>query len=696
MSHRIALLAGASLVALASAALAQDTITPLDPVTLTGSGDATAPVDGYTAPTAASGKTSTPLAETPRSVSVITLDLIEDTGARTLGQALATTAGVVGEPYGADPRFDSPVLRGFDTRNAQYLDSLRIMRSAGAPAFEIYGLERVEVLKGPASTLYGSGSPAGIINMIQKRAQAENSAETGIALSDDGDAKLTFDVNRAVSETLAFRLTGVAGKSEEQIEEITNDRGYLGFATRWQATDATEVQIITSYQADSPITPAGLPYDLTGQGNDKTLRELYIGDSAVDDSDRRMLNLGYEVAHDFGNGWVLSQSARYQKFDWDYAGFYVAGGSAGNTVNRGVIFQDEDTSTVNVDTRMTGSFTTGSASHKLMFGLDLRRYEDLTSTDFATATALDITDPSTIGATVGAPWYLLDKDLTLEQAGIYVQDEITAGAWRATLGLRRDWASQEGTSTNNFGGTTVVDQQDQATTGQAGLAYVMQNGLTPYVSYATSFDPELGVDIDGDQLNPTEGKQWELGMKYQPTAFDGFFSVALYDLRQENVSVTVTEGGITGTRQIGEVVSKGLELEGAAQLGAGWGVKAAFSLNDAEQKGANDGKRPANTPRTAGSLWLTYDFATGSAIEGLQLAGGLRHIGQRYGDNANTYDLDAVTLLDLGASYTLANGAEASLNIANLTDEVYVANCGSFGCYYGDGRTVTAKLNYTW
>lgn len=696
MTRKIALLAGASLIALASAAAAQEAVTPLDPVTLTGSGDATAPVEGYVAATAATGKTATPLAETPRSLAVITRDLIEDTGAQTLGQALATTAGVVGEPYGADPRFDSPVLRGFDTRNAQYLDGLRIMRAAGAPAFELYGLERVEVLKGPGSTLYGSGSPAGIINMVQKRAQTENAAETGVAVSDDGDAKLSFDVNRAVSETLAFRLTGVAGKSQEQIEEITNDRGYLGFATRWQATDATEVQIITSYQADSPITPSGLPFNLTGQGDDASLRDLYIGDPAVDASDRRMLNLGYEVAHDLGGGWQLQQSARYQKFDWDYTGFYVSGDAVGSTVNRGVIYQDEDSSTANVDTRLTGSFDTGRASHRLMVGLDLRRHDALTSTDFAGASAQDITDPSTVPATVTAPWYLLDTDLTLEQAGIYVQDEITAGAWRATLGLRRDWASQQGTSTNNFGGTTVVDQQDQATTGQAALAYVMENGVTPYVSYATSFDPELGVDIDGDQLNPTEGRQWELGMKYRPTAFDGFFSVALYDLRQENVSVSVTEGGVTGIRQIGSVQSKGAEFEAAAQLGAGWGVKAAFSINEAEQKGANDGKRPANAPRTAGSLWLTYDFADGSAAEGLQLAGGLRHIGQRFGDNANTYDMDAVTLVDLGARYALANGAEASLNVANLTDEVYVANCGSFGCYYGEGRSVTAKLNYTW
>jgi iron complex outermembrane receptor protein len=696
MNTRIALFAGASLLTLNAVALAQDAATTeLNEIVVSGQGDPTAPTEGYVAKAAAAGtKTATPVLETQRSVSVVTRDEIDDRGAQTLGQALSTTAGLIGEPYGADPRFDSPVLRGFDMRNAQYLNGLRLMRSAGAPSYEVYGLERVEVLKGPASSLYGSGTPAGVINMVQKHAQFKDAYEAGTGVSIDGDAAVFFDANKALTDTFAVRLTGKLSQTEEDIDELTNKRGYLGLATRWAPTDATTVDFLASYQKDSPITAAGIPYDLTGQGNDESLRDLYIGDTEIDDSDRRMSNIGYELHHEFDSGWALDQSARYQKFDWDYAGFYVSGYTAPSTVNRGVIYQDEDTWTANLDTRLSGDVETGAVDHKLLFGLDLRKYGDNTTTEFATSSALDITSPTS--ATVGAPWYTLVKDLTLEQVGIYAQDELSLDKWRATLGIRHDWADQQGTSTNNFSGTEIIDQQDSATTGNVGLSYVFDSGFAPYVSYATSFDPEIGTDIDNNTLKPTAGKQWEVGLKYQPTSFDGLFSVALYDLTQDNVSVTVTEGALTGTRQIGEVKSRGIEIEGAAEIAMGWSVKAAYSYNDAEQVGTNDGKMPANMPRHSGSLWLNYDFAEDTALSGLSVAGGVRYIGERFGDNANTYELDPVALVDLAARYKVTDKATLAVNLNNLTDETYVANCGSFGCYYGSGRSVMGTLTVRW
>lgn len=696
MNTRIALFAGASLLALQAAAVAQDgATTELTEIVVSGEGEPTAPTEGYVAKAAAAGtKTATPVLETQRSVSVVTRDEIEDRGAQTLGQALSTTAGLVGEPYGGDPRFDSPVLRGFDMRNAQYLNGLRLMRSSGAPSYDIYGLERVEVLKGPASSLYGSGTPAGVINMVQKHAQFKDAYEAGTGFSLDGDKEVFLDANKVFSDTLATRFTGKLSDTEEDIDELTNKRGYLGLATRWSPTDGTTVDFLASYQKDSPITPAGIPFDLTGQGNDDSLRDLYIGDPAIDESDRRMSNIGYELHHEFDNGWALDQSARFQKFDWDYTGFYVSGFTAPSTVNRGVIFQDEDTWTANLDTRFSGEVDTGPVSHKLLFGLDLRKYDDNTTTEFATSSALDITSPTS--ATVGAPWYTLTEDLTLEQVGIYAQDELAIDNWRATLGLRHDWADQQGTSTNNFSGTEIIDQSDSATTGNVGLSYLFDSGFAPYVSYATSFDPEIGTDIGGNVLKPTTGEQWEIGVKYQPTSFDGLFSIALYDLTQDNVSVTVTEGGVSGIRQIGQVKSRGIEIEGAAEIAMGWSVKAAYSYNDAEQVGTNDGKMPANMPRHSGSVWLAYDFAEDTALAGLSVAGGIRYIGERFGDNANTYELDPVALVDLAAKYKVTDKATLAVNLNNLTDETYVANCGSFGCYYGAGRSVMGTLTVRW
>ncbi len=696
MNTRIALFAGASLLALHAAAFAQDVATTeLDEIVVSGQGDPTAPTEGYVAKAAAAGtKTATPVLETQRSVSVVTRDEIADRGAQTLGQALSTTAGVIGEPFGADPRFDSPILRGFDMRNAQYLNGLRLMRSAGAPSYDIYGLERVEVLKGPASNLYGSGTPAGVVNMVQKHAQFKDAYEAGTGVSLDGDAEVFLDANKVISDTFAARLTGKLSKTEEDIDELTNKRGYLGLATRWSPSDTTTVDFLASYQKDSPISPAGIPYALTGQGNDEDLRDLYIGDPTIDNSDRRMSNIGYELHHEFDNGWALDQTARFQKFDWDYVGFYVAGYAAPSTVNRGVIYQNEDTWTANLDTRFSGEVETGAIDHKLLFGLDLRKYDDNTTTEFASSSALDINSPTS--ATVGAPWYIKTDDLSLEQVGIYAQDELSLDKWRATLGLRHDWTDQQGTSVNNFSGTTNIDQQDSATSGNVGLSYLFDNGFAPYVSYATSFDPEIGTDIDGNQLEPTTGEQWEIGLKYQPTSFDGLFSIALYDLTQDNVSVTVTENSITGIRQIGQVKSRGIEIEGAAEIAMGWSVKAAYSYNDAEQVGTNDGKMPANMPRHSGSVWLNYDFAEDTALAGFSVAGGIRYIGERFGDNANVYELDPVTLVDLAAKYKVTDKATLAVNLNNLTDETYVSNCGSFGCYYGTGRSVMGTLTVRW
>lgn len=695
MNTRIALLAGASLLALQTTALAQDAATTeLTEIVVSGQGDPTAPTDGYVAKSAATGtKTGAAVLETQRSVSVVTRDEIADRGAQNLGQALSTTAGVIGEPYGVDPRFDSPSLRGFDMRNAQYLNGLRLMRSMGAPSYELYGLERVEVLKGPASSLYGSGTPAGVVNMVQKHAQFKDAYEAGTGFSIDGDADVFLDANKALTDTFAARLTGKLAKSEEDIDELTNRRGYLGLAARWSPSDATTVDFLGSYQKDSPISPAGIPFALTGRGNDKGLRDLYIGDPAIDGSDRRMANIGYELRHEFDNGWVLDQSARYQTFDWDYTGFYASGYTAPSSIGRGVTFQDEDTWTANLDTRILREFETGLMRHDLLFGLDLRKHDNTTTTAFSSSSAFDMTNP--MPAVVGAPWYTKTDDLVLQQAGIYAQDELSFDRWRATLGLRHDWADQHGRS-----GAAIVDQQDNATTGNAGLSYLFDNGLAPYVSYATSFDPELGTDIGGNQLQSTTGEQWEIGLKYQPTSFDGLFSIALYDLRQDNVSVSVTEiingTPVSGIRQIGQVKSRGLEIEGAAEIAMGWSVRGAYSYTDAQQVGSNDGKMPANTPAHLASLWLDYEFAEDTALDGLSLGGGIRYIGKRFGDNANAFEMDPVTLVDLAARYEVTEKATLSLNVNNVTDENYVANCGSFGCYYGSGRTVMGSLTVRW
>lgn len=706
---RLPLLASASLLALAGAAQAQSTadLFDLGELVLEGGYDPSDPVPGYVATTAQTAtKTGTPILETPQSISVITGEQIEDQGATTLGDTLGYTAGVTAQPYGTDPRFDAPTIRGFNGGNAQYLNGLRLLRERGAPSFEVYSLERVEVLKGPASVLYGAGIPGGVINQIQKRAQFLSFGELGVGAGDPKATEGFIDYNHAFSDTFAARVTAVARDSEEDVEELENSRRYLGLATRWQPTAQTSLQVLGAWQKDSPITPAGVPHDLLGAADDEDLRDFYAGDPSDDESDREMLNLGFELSHELSRDWSMDANFRYQKFDWDYTGFYVNNPvSDGDTITRGANGTTEASFSQNLDLRLNGQLDTGAVNHRLVLGLDMRRYGIDETTDFLNADAISFSNPSYGGANLSAPWYSETNDLTLEQVGLYLQDELAFGNWRASLALRHDWASQTGTASTwmdwagaIYESNTEIDQDDEATTGRAGLSYVYANGLAPYLSYTTSFDPEIGVDNSGTPFEATEGKQWEAGVKYQPLGFNGFFSAAIYDLRQTNVKTPVTDdSGIGDERQVGEVHSQGLELEASVDLDSGWNLRGAYAWNRAEQEGGDYyGFDMPNAPLHNASLWANYSFAAGSALDGLTLGGGARYIGERYGDAANLYHMDDVTLLDLQAAYAVTDDMQVSVNVSNLTDEAYVANCGSFGCYYGDGRTVQARLTYKW
>lgn len=688
LSPRSALMLGASILALSHPALAQEAgeTTVLDTITITADADRLAAPQGYLATTSqAATKTGTPLAETQQSISVVTSQQIVDQGAQNMGQALSYTAGVASQPYGTDPRFDEPIVRGFPSSGAQYVNGLRQFRYFGANSYEIYGMQQVEVLRSPSSSLYGAGSPAGIINLVQKRAQDFDFGEVGLSYGSHDSGKLFFDVNRVATDNLSWRLTGIGSDISQQVEEVDNKRGYLAAAARWRPDDATVIDFMASYTKDSPITPIGVPYALTQIADEKELRDMYMGQPDWDDSDRTMWNIGLEMSHELDNGWSVSQAFRYEKLDWDYTGTFVrrdAEVRPDGSFERGSSRQSERSDSISLDTRLSGEVQTGETTHQLLFGVDLRKYEARESSHFGTGADFNwlTRDNGAVDPTFPNPPAV--THVTLKQIGIYAQDEIVHGDWRGSLALRYDYAKQTGVQYGND-----VHYKENELTGRAGISYIFANGVMPYLSYSTSFDPQTGPTEDGRPLDPTTGRQWEAGIKYQPAEFDALITAAIYDLRQENVRIPI---GSNLYDQIGEVKSRGVELEATAELAAGWDIRAGYAYNDTEQVGgAQNGKPMPNAPRHAASLWLDRDFGNG-----IRVGGGLRHIGSR-DDASNLHRMDAVTLVDLAATYTREN-VEASLNIANLTDEAYVTTCSFSGCFFGDGRTVTATLAYKW
>lgn len=695
-------LASVSALAMACAAAAQDAATTGADDSVFVLGDITLTADdvsGYVASGAQTTKSSTPIAESQQSVSVVTEDQIDQQGAQNLGQALGYTAGVLAEPFGIDPRFDTPYIRGFRADNAQYVNGLRQGRYFGAISQEIYGLQQIEVLRGPSSSLYGAGSPLGVINMVQKRARSFDFGEVGLGYDSNDSPSLFFDVNRAPSEDLSFRVTGIGRDESTQIDDLTNKGGYLAGAVRWAPSEATTIDFLATYTKDAPISPTGVPFALTQSGDGDDLRDLYTGQKDWDDSDRTAYSIGVEVSHELENGWTLSQGFRYEGLDWDYRGTYASTVIDADTISRGSSEQREDSDTISLDTRLTGEVTTGQAVHTLLFGVDARKYDAFESSQFGTAANLDLADPDYYagGQTPFAPANAGDS--TLRQVGIYAQDEVEYGNWRGSLGLRYDWVEQTG---ERYGSPS--EYKDNKVTGRAGLGYVMANGVAPYVSYSTSFDPNAGFDLNNEILRPTEAKQWEVGVKYSPSVFNGLITVSVYDLTLSDVNRSIQRpDGQPGSviRQIDEVKSQGVELEATAELAEGWRLRGGYAYNKTEQDDPTrsidsstglifDGKELADAPNHLASLWIDRDFGNG-----LRIGGGIRYIGTRFINDSNSAELDSVTLVDLGGSYTRDN-VEASLNLSNLTDEIYVGACGFSYCSYGEGRTVTAKVAYKW
>ncbi|MGU3493806.1 TonB-dependent siderophore receptor [Xanthobacteraceae bacterium A53D] len=664
----------------------------------------TGPVVGYVARQTVTGtKTATPLLEVPQSISVITRDQMEDRAVENIGQALDYSVGVVSTPFGNDPRFDSPIIRGFSAANSQYLNGLKMIRDLGMTSIDPYALERIDVLRGPASVLYGQGNPGGLINLVSKRPTWTNFGEFNLEAGTFDRYTASFDFGGPVSpdSKWAYRITGLGRLADTQTDYVSDDRYLFAPAVTFRPDGATELTVLAMIQYDEPMSTVGLPnqYTLQAINGLRAPKNLYLGDPDFNYSARTLATIGYEFSHTFDNNITFRQNARYLSMNWDYGSLYYSGLAAPTSViaNRGSQENTESLGTFTIDNQLDGKFNTGALSHEVLVGLDYRQHSTDTFVTFGSAPPINVFAPIYGQFIPNAVWYASKVDGTLSQVGLYAQDQIRWQNWLLTLGIRHDWAEISSTQATNFG-DTIQDQNDSATTYRAGLTYLFDNGIAPYVSYSTSFEPVIGnmpVQLGGGPFQPSKGEQWEAGVKYQPVGFNGFFTAAIYDLTQTNVSSSEIIGGISQTVQNGEVNVKGVELSGTVSLTEGLKLLANYTYMNAEiTQGNNAGNRPANVPENAANLWLDYTWQTGM-LKGFGIGGGVRYVGSRYDLDTNANLLPSNTLFDAAIHYE-TGPFKAQLNINNIANDSYVATCGSFGCYWGDGRTVTGKVTYRW
>ncbi|MNZ19877.1 Ferrichrome-iron receptor precursor [compost metagenome] len=676
------------------------------------------PVQGYVAKrTAAGTKTDTALVEVPRSISVVTREQMDDRNAHTLDAAVRYLPGITASSYGSDTRADWLRVRGFEP--TQFLDGLPLPKGVYAnPKQETWNLDRLALLRGPASSVYGQTPPGGLLDMVSRRPSAEASSEIQLQYGSDNHRQINFASTGKIDDEgrFLYGVSGVVRDGGTQIDHIDDKRYNIAPSLTWNIDEDTRFTLLTQFTRDDTGVTSQF-YPIQGTKIDmpfgKISHHKNLGDPDYDFYDRTYYALGYAFEHRLNDVWQFRQNLRYTKSDLSFQtvtvnsyfpsiGFVVD--DEGNT-GRGTTNVDEDISQFAVDNNFQADFATGDINHTLLIGLDHQRSNTNYTSIFGSAPAINVNDP-VYGLPITRPprsSAFYDYDQKTYQTGLYVQDQMALDQWRLTLGGREDWV-HTGTKFFNKGDATNT-QRDKNFSGNAAISYVFDSGFVPYLSYAESFQPASNaVASPTDSFKPTKGKQWELGIKYQPPGSNTLLTAAVYDLTQKNVSVTNNVGNVTVTSQTGEVRVKGLELEAVSDVTENLKVTAAYTLAKSEvQDGAFKGNRLQLMPNQQASVWGDYTWHNG-VLDGFGIGAGARYTGNTYGDEANTWlgKADAYTVFDAAVHYDLGRldnslkGASLAVNATNLFDKDYISTCDSFYCYYGDQRSVVASATYKW
>lgn len=668
----------------------------------------------------AGSKTDTPLLEAPQSISVINRAQMETQNVQSVTQALRYVPGVKVETYGVDPKgYDWLYLRGFNGQgSSDYRDGLRqLSNNYSMFRSEPYALERIEVARGPSSSLFGLGDAGGIINRVSKKPGA-SIHEVELAAGSHDRVQGRFDLGDALNDegSLAYRVVGVVRQSNTQFRyddghEVNDDRFYLAPSLTWSPSDDTRLTVLSEFLKDDSGGTVAVYTPRYGHAGDTLL-----GDHSFNHSSQRQHTLGYELSHRFNDQWQFRQNLRFGQVDFILNNLMPLGtvGSllpayAATPLGSSVVRQprrfDEHLDALSLDNQVQYDMTLGETSHTLLGGLDytryesdVKRYQNAVSLNTALPLLFNPANPR-YGLNVARPSTVQSNyDQTQQQFGTYLQDQIRFGEhWLLTLAGRHDSVR---TRTDNHLSTQDSTAKDSAFTGRAGLTYLVGNGLAPYVSYAESFMPNAGTARDGSTFDASAARQWEGGVKYQPDEAL-LLTLAAFEITKTNVLTNEQVNGVaTGySLATGEVRSRGVEAEARARLGRGWDVLGSYTYTDAQITRSNngdEGNSPANVPRHMASGWLNYQVEEG-LLAGLSVGAGVRYTSSLFGDNRHLYKVEGYTLFDAGLSYPLTRQVTLSLNGQNLGNKHYIGTCDdSTSCYPGETRSVLGSVRYRW
>ncbi|GHS82503.1 ligand-gated channel [Pseudomonas sp. PAGU 2196] len=633
------------------------------------------------------GKVATSILNTPASVSVVTRKEMEQRSVSTTEEALLYTPGVISDFYGSDDRNDYFQIRGFQATT--YRDGLTLSSMRGVRE-DPYAYERIEILRGANSTLFGPADPGGSVNFVTKQPRFEQFGQGYVTYGSYDHAETGIDVGDALNDekTVAGRFTAKMQNSDREYDHSQDDNRFVMGGLTWAPTDYTSATVILDYlKTDSSPNSGGYPLDKEYDRSD------FYGEPSYNFHNVERTSLSGNITHDFDNGFVLRSNLRYSELSDDFGYAYLSDSPTrvGTTIPRYVFGTDSDADQLNGNLMLQYDAQFEHIDSSTLVGVEYLDSTTKQSSVYGLAPSIDIANPIFTGVPGDISPYTRKKNDATTKAVFLQQNLSFYDRVIATAGVRND--SMDLSSKEYIGGATSENDSFSETSYRGALTYIVNDEVSTYVSMVESVSPpQVGV-------TPQTGRQYEVGVKYSPMGMDALFSAAVYDLTQENVTIAVVlPSGIIEQQTVGESRVRGLDLEAKAQVTQDISVIGAYSYMESEvlrgslyDGSSLKGKEFTTAPKHSASLWSYYSIPDTDVSVGL----GARYVGGYYMDAANTKKSDGTTLFDAALNYKIAKGTDLALNVSNLFDEQHVVGSGTAN-YYNPGREVTAKLSYSW
>lgn len=626
-------------------------------------------VQGYTpVRTSTALKIPAPIQDVPLSVQVVPQELIQDRGALTVRQAVETVSGVTSS--NAIPGSQSFRVRGFNDGFSNLRDGFRETSNQQ----DVQGIDRIEVLKGPASVLYGGNlASGGVVNIVTKAPVDVNFANAALAGGSFGLVRPTFDVNQDLSgdRSLVLRVNGAFDRSDTYRDFAYGDTKFINPSLRWRPTDQDEVVIRAQYyQSNFSYGPYQTPISR------QVLRLPYsfsFSDPNLRDSHRNAERISYEWIHRFDDTVKFRSGFNASAVNYDIGTdrFSVLRVNPdGRTVSRTAVTGPQHLRDYDWQNEFSGTLYTGFIRHDWLAGVETYWNSSTNVTSQATLPNLNLFAP-VYGVRPGPFRLSTSTDAGFTDVAGYVQDFMTiTPQWRLLVGGRYDVTDT--TSLNRLTNRTTTGAADRFSP-RIGVTFEPVPTTALYFNWANSFVPTTSTTVTGAALPPSAGEQFEVGVKQQ--AFGGrlLATVALFQITRTNVP-TLDPSAPTFFIASGEQQSRGVEFDLAGEILPGWKAVASYAYTFADVTKDNRlpvGDELAGVAKHAGQVWSTYEFPAGSILQGVGIGAGVRAETSREATLPNTFKLPGYVRLDAAAWYRFAiqgQAFRAQLNLQNLTD----------------------------